>query len=327
MNSGERSFFAKMLGEKSTREVKLTQAFSACFAESVRFRDVVLQLLVLRCRLPRRRVTPASYSCRAEFTDSAGRVDLVLSSEDTTRPTFRLENKIDSSLTAGQMTRYRVKEKRVYLFAITKWYPEVGNEWLRRNGCFALRWQDVHLALGVAKGLRGGDRFICEAFRSYLEDLGMAHPGHLTKKGLLELGRLFAKARGGKRYSGLDGVAIFEAGTLAVETLQDVLRDALDRDPSLRKWTKSRPHYFKWREDGVETDYLAFRLKKDRRHWIGAAFEFSSEGTPGVRWVVQAEGFTSRHIYKRFALPVTADGAVDSHKLLDQFVRITKRFV
>jgi hypothetical protein len=324
-----RSFFGEMLGDSSAREVKLTRAFSACFAESQRFAAVVLDILAKRtdCSEP---LHPSNYTCRPEVATERGRFDLLLESSRLRDPKFCLENKLGAPLTASQLTRYRGVDRRMKIVAVTKRPPEVGHCWLRDNGCFALRWQDVHEALGAARGLRGRDRFICGAFRDYLEDLEMAHATKLTGRGLQDLGRLFAQARSDRQYAAVDGAAAFERGVQCVDLVAEVMREAMDRRPVLREWSRSGPLYFKWRADGEDVDNVAFRFLRDGwKHWVGGAFEFRyARDKIVVAWINQAISPAVRSELDRRHKATTSNGKiVDAERLIELFLNDTKRYV
>ena len=106
------------------------------------------------------------------------------------RLVFGLESKVQAPLKAEQMRRYRCNNRGEYLVAITKRSPEVGRAWIASAGAFSIRWQEVHRTLAQAPAL-GKDRYLCDSFCAYLEELGMAHRDDVTLADLNQLHRLF----------------------------------------------------------------------------------------------------------------------------------------
>jgi PD-(D/E)XK nuclease superfamily len=283
------SFFAQMLGASAHREVKLSRAFAACFSASCTFRRVTLQAICRSCRLPPRAAKLDSWRCETEPRVSQGRLDIRLTPGSEGLQTLVLENKVAAPLTKEQLLRYRSAGSRFRLVAITKRYPEVGLTWLEKNRVVSLRWQDIHRALGVLPDARGADRFICLAFRAYLEELDMAHREDLTKADVSRVTRLFA-AIAASRKSEIDAESAFRAAADLLALLDEVLRHSRERQPELEAWKRWGPSYFKWRErEGPSSHFLAFRLLKHGwQEWFGAGIMFE-DGSHDAYWVVSGQ--------------------------------------
>src|SRR6185312_1807415 len=106
-------------------------------------------LLWRTCRI-RSSLPKCDWVCRTEVViDPGSRPDFHIEPAARQGPLFRIESKIGARLSAGQLRRYKRRASDMYLVAITKRSPEVGPKWMRENGVFALRWQDVHRALNA----------------------------------------------------------------------------------------------------------------------------------------------------------------------------------
>ena len=327
----EPSFFRTVLGATAKREVKVSSAFAACFAASSAFRKTMLNVLWHVCAIGGRRPQPDSWRCRTEVAVSDGRFDLELTSTDSIAPVFRLENKVEDPLTAGQLSKYRSRHGRVRLVAVTKHAPDVGQQWLHEHSCYSMRWQEVHRALATAIDVRGSDAFLCRAFRDYLEELGMAHREDIGRNDFQELQRFFRTVTADRRYAGMDARDALDVGGSCLDLLQDVARAAVEREPRPAKWVRWGPAYFNWKNDDASRDHhLAFRfMKKGWKHWIGAGFVVPEAPVVKAYWIVWGKTSVSREFEQRSPLrDVCSRGSLDQSKLVKHmFSSIARRGV
>jgi hypothetical protein len=322
------SFFPHLLSDSKGRELKVSAAFAACFHHSTVFREATLALFSRLCRV---RVSGRSgWSCESEVDQSVGRIDLQLASLATKRRrpvTFWIESKVQAVLTKAQLRRYRRISEDCFLIALTKHPPETGSQWLRDQGIFALRWQDVHRVLKGTQA-RGADRFLIAAFVEYLEVLGMAHREDLRLADLQRLNTLFGKISASENTQMAVGTA-FEVASSCLGVADDVLQAAWEsHGKQLVKLQRFGPSYFKWFDEGVPAHFLGFRFHDyGWSHWLGAAFVFPANGNEAY-WEVGGKRGGQEEFARRFRLKALtrSDDVLDVHKLTNRFLSVSKRF-
>lgn len=298
MNATDRpaSFFLEMLGTHAKREVNVSRAFASCFSTSEAFRTTVLKVICRACGV-KPRVASAPWRCETEVHTSAGRPDIRLVPHDPRTPTLILENKVAAPLTKGQLLGYCSTDRRARVVAVTRRYPEVGRRWLRINRCASVRWQEIHKALGAVPRIKGADRFLCEAFRSYLEELDMAHREDITLADVAKVNKLVT-AISSKRNSWMVADSALRTGADLLALLDQVLRGARDEQRAVEKWAANGPMYIKWHEpDGPPAHHFSFKLlKRGLKEWFGAGFMFV-DGE--AFWVVQGKIGGGRPFFHR----------------------------
>jgi hypothetical protein len=238
---------------------------------------------------------------------------------------FRIESKVGARLTKGQLRRYRLNEKGEYLVVVTKRAPEVESAWLRRNGIFAMRWQDVHRALdGVSA--RGTDRYLCLSFNTYLEELRMAHREDIRADDLKRVSKLFERTTA-THNTGLGAEDAFRLAADCLAELDELMTAALDAEPKLRKFSKWGPNYYKWFGPNGDRDpehLLFFHFHTGQKKWhtsCGAGFVFQANGK-APQWQLEGKvrGKPEKTFRKRIE-SVCRDGLLDKEKMLRSFVR------
>lgn len=318
------SFFGEMLGNSAHRELKVSRAFAACFAGSQTFRRQTLRYICKSCGIPTRTATLDSWRCETEVTVARGRVDIRLVPDTTQTPTIILENKVAAPLTKEQLLRYKSRGSRTRLVVVTKHYPEVGGLWLRNNHIVSLRWQDFHRILGALDvGSRGVDRFLSQEFRTYLEELDMAHREDLTRTDIHRVAALF-RTIDVPHVSDMDAEPGFRAGADMIHFLNEVLRRSRERQPELERWKRWGTRYFKWRPDRNSPwqHHLAFRLMKHGwQEYFGAGIMLA-EGSQKPCWVVSGQSTRDKWIEYDHAITrvCKGNGVLDVDKLVHLYL-------
>ena len=322
-----RSFFPRLLGTSHDREVKVSACFAACFMHSSAFRVCVLGVLGRLCGV---RNTTAEWSCDTEVRlPNVGRLDVQLTGARGARRdpvSFWIENKVEAPLTEGQLRRYRRVASGRYLVAITKHPPETGSRWLRKQGIFSLRWQDIHRALSAIKA-KGSDRFLIDGFIEYLEALGMAHREDITIDDLKRLDRLLVQIDSPKNSQMKIGRA-FDIGSACLGIADDVLQTLLDsHGKRLSRWRRWGPSYEKWFEGGESTGhYIGFRFHDAKwKNWFGGSFYLPGNPEEEPTWYVsgnvRGREVDVDHPLSQLTSPA---GMIDPQKLAARLARTVK---
>jgi hypothetical protein len=320
------SLFRQLLGRKADRENSVSAAFAACFRESPVFRDAILQLLWSTCKLRTQR-PDVQWSCQTEVViDAHSRPDVhIQPAPNCTGPLFRLENKVAAPLRVAQLRRYRARQSGEYVVAITKRPPEVGRNWIERNGAFALRWQDVHRAV-VRRSGRKHDQYLCESFGRYLEELGMAYREQIRADDLNRVSKLFQRVTGVEN-THFDPRDAFRIADDCLGLLDDVMAAAVEDHPKLAKWSRRGASYYKWREEKRGwCHYLAFRFHDANwRTWFGGQFLFQDTAAAPMWEVSGKTPKTGERSYIKGLQSVSTDGKLDQLKMLRSFFAGAKR--
>ena len=315
------SLFLQLFGGRSHIEVNLSNAFAMCFRESPPFADAVIRLLYMTCRL-RGSPRAAKWHCAREVSMSKGRPDIEIHAPGVAR--FRLESKVGAALTKQQLRNYRCQNKREYLIAVTKRAPEVSRKWMRRQGVFAIRWQDVHRAVASAR-MTGRDRYLRDSFCLYLEELGMAHREDVRPADLQRLYELFETiASSNRKWKGVTPRNAFDVGESCLHLLREVARDVRDEVPKFQNWARRGPMYSKNRDTkGNYWHHLGFHFRKQRNdEMVGAGFSFLQDH-PYAKWEVwrqQPKGLVDQRM-SDFKKVCGKAGALDRSKMLHSFLQ------
>lgn len=176
------------------QENQLSRTFQACFNHSKASRAAVFRVLSRHAYLHFSPGRIDDWACDVEVStkDRHGRLDIRLrlrQGDPGNRHTICIESKVKAPATLEQLERYRNQRMGVVVL-VTKERPEPGEGALRGAGIRHFRWQDVHDELRKPAGVKGKDRFICDQFRQYLEDLGMAYEKAVSKQDVAEIARV-----------------------------------------------------------------------------------------------------------------------------------------
>lgn len=328
----ERGFFTELGRLASSDENQLSRTFTACFRESTGFRRRVVELLWNVCGRAGDPPDPDVWECHSEVSTRPplrGRLDIRIRRRSGWHrgghwSGFSLENKIAAPLSAAQLERY-IKAGSDSVVAITKYFPQVGPDEVRRIGAFALRWQDVHRVLSHPQFKTGTDRLVSRWFTDYLEEQGMAYRQPPTVKQVKASRRIFTTAasptyattalRGGFRT--LDDCA---------SLLDDVYLRLTDRHPSVASWTHRKgPEYLKWIDsDDFEKPWHAIGWSIAETTWTGVLLEmriwWSEKDTDSV--VVSIQRVVNRdwdgRDYKQWKVEQLAThGRLDPDKIVE----------
>ena len=195
------SFFGLITGTTHL-ENRISRVFQACFIHSLVFRRAVLIKLgeltgIGSCS----KYEFDGWNCRYQPPTPSGkrdRPDLLIFRESASDPrrdrsSIYIESKIRSSLTEGQLGRYK-KQGVKNLIALTKNFPELPNQIFENLHVHTVRWQDIHASLNGLTIKTQKDRFICQNFCSFLEEADMAYdPRELTVEGMEKIHRMFRR--------------------------------------------------------------------------------------------------------------------------------------
>ena len=297
MSTEPSSFFHTMFRSKASYEVKVCDAFAACFAKSAVFRRLVLKVICRSCGVAAD--ATESWSCRRE----EGRLDIeLIPPKGAGIRNLIVEAKVAARLSLGQLLKYQGRHPRKKVVALTKRFPEVKPALLAKHGIALLRWQDLHRVLNAPNDGNHIDRFLCEEFGLYLEELNMAHR-EVTADDIRKMTKLFDVIRREKNdVFKTRSAAAFNAALTLLTLLDAVLRGALETQPKLKSWKRWGPSYFRWEENpGGKTFTHRFGfVLKDRRskHEVEAAIRFADGGHP-ASWVVECSAGGNRQLLRR----------------------------
>jgi hypothetical protein len=314
---------------------------ATCFNTSPVFRHQILRLLYDTCRI-KRRVVDAAWQCATEVqtpTAGGGRLDLRFGGESSGRssrtPVFVIENKVEAKLTLKQLRKYRKHDVK-YLIAVTKYPPDVPEQLMKREGIFALRWQDIHRYLSANLPSAGPvDRFLIRSFLTYLEDLKMAYPEQLKVADLNQLRKALNVAVSVRRYKGIDPKGAFATADLCLGFLEELRRQLVDKIPELEPFKHWGPMFYASREDKdepVKNAHHGFAWQIQGRPWyvlsFGCGFCFPRSLREPTVWAIWLErrGRRTRETTYRLSKFSDATGTIRQDAMLRMLMSFARKW-
>jgi len=284
------------LAQRRHREDQLSNTFRACFVHSRSFRSTVLRQLLTVCGFPNKLADSEEWACQTQLTEVFGkqnpdvcRYDIELlngSGGNSNIPGhFRLESKIEAPLSKSQLGRYK-RRTGVQLVAITKNYPEVPIQWMRRKGIASLRWQDIHRALTAARNDTAIDKFLTGQFLSYLENSNMAFR-EIRLRQLEDFADLLGTIRMQQRDGRVPKIGTFTTGNDCLLMLGDLDRGIRDYLPNSDGWKTWGPGYSQTNseKDGVWHSLGFQRYKGSRRKVeLDCSLDFPDDKNEDIYW-------------------------------------------
>jgi hypothetical protein len=257
-----------------------------------------------------------------------------VASHRSRKPVFVIENKVEAKLTLKQLRKYRRHGVR-YLVAITKYPPDVPERHMRREGVFALRWQDVHRHLSSRLPRTPVDRFLTKSFIQYLEDLEMAYPERLKARELQNIRRMLNVAASQKRYKGLDPKEAFATADHCLQVLTELRRQLVEKIPELEEFGFWGPKFYVWRDqqDADERKgFHAFGWEIRGKPWWVVSFScnlyFPKSLREPIRWGVSLYGRHRPEKERAFTLAQisAADGTLRQDLMLRTLVEVARQW-
>lgn len=282
------------LAQRRHKENQLSNVFKACFNESPAFQKIIVDRLWSLCGLKQNKPENIIWECDSQIRKEKGRkrvfFDIVINSAHEEKkiisflPTFTLESKLGAPLKKEQLKKYRSLGAK-HLIAITERYPEVSFKWLKEHEVRALRWQEVYRSLISKTNLRGKDKFIINAFLSYLEDLKMAYRS-IKISDLDAVNKTFRVIvqnthRGAVRNISFDAVASL------IKLLEEIKHEVLDIIETKHKLSSWGAGYYNLKDGESREHFLGFSIyRKKSKKSLECAICFSEEGDEEILWQV-----------------------------------------